>query len=193
MITEMTKEIKIEKNNKNTPYHLTKIQIESKKPITSSILNEILQLKGNKRITDSDLQKMVAILNNPITISTISEALTNPIYRVYKGRNKPTHGIYVATNRITKQQYVGGSNNVFRRIGEHTRATDTGLGKSIAKLGTNAFSIDIFFMPEEMQHSHYVIVLEQYTILKLNPKLNIKKYVTPTSYFHKNFTRKTPK
>lgn len=91
---------------------------------------------------------------------------------------KPISGIYLITNKITGQQYIGQSVDCFRRYTEHCNRNKLLIDKIIKKFGRENFSFKIIKRCPKC----YLDIFETYYIKKYNTfncgyneKINKKK------------------
>ena len=91
--------------------------------------------------------------------------------------NKGKSGIYMFTNKVTKDFYIGQSKNLYNRFLNYLnpsylkRTENSRIGRSILKYGYSNFSLSIL----EYCNKVDLTVREQYYFDKLNPVYNILK------------------
>lgn len=108
-------------------------------------------------------------------------------------RNMGNSGIYLITNTVTKNRYVGSATHVGRRFNEHKsdlrhkKHHSQHLQKAWNKHGEDVFKFEVLAKcPKE-----YLIKLEQFFIDTLKPEYNIlRKAGSPLGYKHTDEARK---
>lgn len=169
--------------------HLRAKEIISKeKEPTIESVNEIAMIPHNfKPLTKKEFSKLKKIPpSEPFII------LEGPRDKVMKefldkviGHTTTTIfcGVYIFTNTITNEIYVGSRINLRRRFHDYTNYVKDPriwriIVKDMKKFGIRKFSITVyvinhhFSVSKEEQH-RLALALEQYLIFKLRPKLNI--------------------
>lgn len=104
-------------------------------------------------------------------------------------------GIYVWTNMLTGEQYVGSSVELAKRVANYKQDIAKKKTRSVisnmSKYGLENFSLTIYLVEkvqlEEIKDASTVllrklIILEQYLILTLKPSLNIVKVANTAPY-----------
>lgn len=94
-------------------------------------------------------------------------------------RRKPICGIYIITNKITGQIYIGQSVDCFRRFNEHCSRKRSAIDKAISKYGVENFNFSIIKRCKPSNLSYW----ENYYIFKFdsyhrgyNQKIDKKYY-----------------
>lgn len=159
-----------------------RIQPSSRK-VTEEEINKLLENQGVS-IDGEELEKLKKIsgvkFDLPIddqTKGAFGSLIGKPSGRSWKA------GVYVFTHKATGNSYVGSSNNLSRRLDQyftlkHIQPKTSGLLLPlIEKYGFQAFSLEIFVMPEELAKDYYFLFLEQYYILTQNYSLNTQQIV----------------
>lgn len=166
--------------------------INKKEIVNADILNKVLsknQFFKETPITQNELDHLV---NMPIQTINIAETisivggisrlckLTNFIGLSEKYRGA---GVYIWTNLITNEQYVGSSIDLSFRVQSYffprALSATRAINKNIAKYGIEKFRVSIvvvnfFLRSTELSHlKRTILILEQYYIMKLHPSLNM--------------------
>lgn len=97
-------------------------------------------------------------------------------------------GVYIFTHKATDSKYVGSSNSLSRRLDQyftfkHFNQENSGLLLPLIKKdGFEAFSLEIFVIPEDFNYptetlDYYFLFLEQYHLLNKKFNLNTQRIV----------------
>ncbi len=87
-------------------------------------------------------------------------------------------GIYKIANEITGDFYIGSTNNITRRFGEHkTHLKNNKHPNIILQRACNKYGLETmrFYIVELVNNINNLIIREQYYLDILDPKYNIKK------------------
>ncbi len=176
-------------------------RILSNRNVTKEEINKLLENQGVS-ISDEELEKLKSISGvkfdlpiNDQTKGAYGSLIGKPTGRSWKA------GLYIFTHKATGKSYVGSSNNLSRRLDQYftfkhfnqkysglllplivpaaaLKAAGTcGAPTPLEKEGFQAFSLEIFVMPEELATDYYFLFLEQYYLLTQKYKLNTQRIV----------------
>lgn len=162
------------RKGKNVYVHqLAKAQLNSGKPVTLKVLNEILAY-SNILVSEETLNSLLNMprlvyydLHKQETISLIHEKLGTPYNKTQ------VRGIYIFTCLSTNQKYVGSSNQLSFRLNGYLNFTHRSIGKLIPlmkELGLSEFKLEVICLPYYPEFRPE-IVLEQYYLL--DPSFNL--------------------
>lgn len=158
-------------------------RIHSYRDVTKEEINKLLENQGVS-ISEEELKKLKSIsgVRFDLPINDQTKGAFGSLVGKPKGRSWKS-GVYIFTHKATGNSYVGSSNNLSRRLDQyftfkHFNKNNSGLLLPlIKKEGFQAFSLEIFVMPEELATDYYFLFLEQYYILTQNYKLNTQQIV----------------
>ena len=154
-------------------HQLANAQINSCKPVTLKVLNEILAY-SNILVSEDTLNSLLTIpkwvfsdLHKQKTLDLIYEKLGLPHSKVQ------TQGVYIFTCLTTGQKYVGSSSQLSFRLKGYLNQTHKNTGKLIPlikEIGLSPFKLEVICLPyySELRPE---IVLEQYYLL--DPSFNL--------------------
>ena len=162
------------RKGKNVFVHqLANAQINSGKPVTLKVLNEILAY-SNILVSEDTLNSLLAIpklvfldLHKQKTLDLIYEKLGLPHSKVQ------TQGVYIFTCLTTGQKYVGSSSQLSFRLKGYLNKTHKNTGKLIPlikEIGLSDFKLEVISLPYYSEFRPE-IVLEQYYLL--DPSFNL--------------------
>lgn len=162
------------RKGKNVFVHqLANAQVNSGKPVTLKVLNEILAY-ANILVSEDTLNSLLAIpklvfldLHKQKTLDLIYEKLGLPHSKVQ------THGVYIFTCLTTGQKYVGSSSQLSFRLKGYLNQTHKNTGKFIPlikEIGLSDFKLEVISLPYYSEFRPE-IVLEQYYLL--DPSFNL--------------------
>lgn len=163
------------RKGKNVYAHqLAKAQLNSGKPVTLKVLNEILAY-SNILVSEETLNSLLNMprlvyydLHKQETINLIYEKLGSPYSKTQ------VRGIYIFTCLSTNQKYVGSSNQLSFRLKGYLNFTHRSIGKLIPlmkELGFSEFKLEVICLPYYPEFRPE-IVLEQYYLLDPSFSLN---------------------
>ena len=152
---------------------LANAQINSRKPVTLKVLNEILAY-SNILVSEDTLNSLLTIpklvfsdLHKQKTLDLIYEKLGLPHSKVQ------TQGVYIFTRLTTGQKYVGSSSQLSFRLKGYLNQTHKDTGKLIPlikEIGLSKFKLEVICLPYYSEFRPE-IVLEQYYLL--DPSFNL--------------------
>ena len=154
-------------------HQLANAQINSCKPVTLKVLNEILAY-SNILVSEDTFNSLLAVprwvftyLHKKETLDLIYEKLGLPHSKVQ------SQGVYIFTCLTTSQKYVGSSSQLSFRLKGYLNQTHKNTGKLIPlikEIGLSQFKLEVICLPyyPELRPE---IVLEQYYLL--NPSFNL--------------------
>jgi hypothetical protein len=164
------------KGKKIFAHQLANSQVNSNKPVTLKVLNEILAY-SNILVSEDVLNSLLAIpkftfldLHKHKTLDLIYEKLGKPHSKIQP------NGIYIFTYLDTGQKYVGSSSQLSFRLKGYLMAepqTHRSLGKLIPlikEVGLSKFKLEVICLPYYPDFRSE-IVLEQYYLL--DPSFNL--------------------
>lgn len=185
------------------PQRLAQEHIDSGAETTLDILNEFLMLSQTNAKQEfyalSEHQfdllcdivplsvKLPLDLNDPITRRAVGPVIarTHPDYK----KNRLC-GVYVWTNKVTGEHYVGSSVDLARRVRSYLSPqnlinSDRVVMQSLAKYGVNNFTLMVYVVERTINYFLFsdtnvislILGLEQYLIFTTDPKLNTLKAV----------------
>jgi hypothetical protein len=154
-------------------HQLANSQINSNKPTTLKVLNEVLAY-SNILVSEDVFNSLLAIpkftftnLHKPETLDLIYEKLGTPHSKVQP------NGIYIFTYLDTSQKYVGSSSQLSFRLKGYLKQTHRSSGKLIPlikEVGLSKFKLEVICLPYYPDFRSE-IVLEQYYLL--DPSFNL--------------------
>jgi hypothetical protein len=170
--------------SKNNPESLTLEHMNSKKPTTFLILNEIL-LNQNLSITESKLVNLLKVkgvefdlpISTPDNIKLLGELTGKSSYKGFSG-------VYIFIHKNTGQKYVGSSNLLRRRMNYYFKGDFPLVGKFLPllhKKGLNAFKLIIFKLDSNIFCHKDALFLEQYHLLNKEFNLNTLRVINAGS------------
>jgi len=151
---------------------------------TSSIINQILKLKGEHLVTDETIMEFSKILPIHISELPVNNAMARVILELSKaqGGSKYGYGVYVFTNKYTGEKYVGSSRNLLERVRQHIKGNATSmLQYQLLEHDLSSFTVDIYLLPAHTMSTERVLAFEQYMMFHINPSIN-KSMVANTTY-----------
>lgn len=162
------------RKGKNVFVHqLANAQINSRKPVTLKVLNEILAY-SNILVSEDTLNSLLTIpkwvfsdLHKQKTLDLIYDKLGLPHSKVQ------TQGVYIFTRLTTGQKYVGSSFQLSFRLKGYLNQTHKDTGKLIPlikEIGLSEFKLEVISLPYYSEFRPE-IVLEQYYLL--DPSFNL--------------------
>lgn len=168
----------------NNPEFLALEHIDSGKPSTSSILNEIL-LNQNLSVTDSKLEKLLKVKGVEVDLP-IDTPKKNQLLAELTGKSKYKgfSGVYIFIHKNTGHKYVGSSNLLRRRMDYYFKGDFPLSGKFLPLLhkeGLKAFKLIIFKLDSNRFSSKDALLLEQYYLLNKEFNLNTLRVVNAGS------------
>lgn len=166
------------------PESLALEHINSGKPTTSSVINQIL-LNQNLSVTDSKLEELLKVkgveLDLPITTPENKKLLDELTGKsAYKG----FFGVYIFIHKKTGSKYVGSSNLLRRRMEYYFKGDFPLVGKFLPLLrqeGLGAFKLVIFKLDSNKFSYRDALILEQYYLLNKEFNLNTLRVVNAGS------------
>ena len=168
----------------NSPESIALEHINSGKPITSSIINQIL-LNQNIFVTDLKLKELLKVkgveIDLPITLPENNKLLDQ---LTGKSSYKGFFGVYIFIHKSTGQKYVGSSNLLRRRINYYLKGDYPLSGKFLPLLhkeGLKSFKLIIFKLNNNKFSSQDALILEQYFLLNKEMNLNTLRVVNAGS------------
>jgi len=171
------------------PESLALEHINSGKPTTSSVINQIL-LNQNLSVNDSKLEELLKVkgveIDLPITTPENKKLLDE---LTGKSQYKGFSGVYIFIHKKTGNKYVGSSNLLRRRMeyyfkGDYPSVGGGGGGKFLPLLrqeGLKAFKLVIFKLDSSKFSNRDAIILEQYYLLNKEFNLNTLRVVNAGS------------
>lgn len=152
---------------------LANAQINSRKPVTLKVLNEILAY-SNILVSEDTLNSLLTVpkwvftdLHKKKTLDLIYEKLGLPHSKIQ------TQGVYIFTFLTTGQKYVGSSCQLSFRLKGYLNQTHRSTGKFIPllkEIGLSQFKLEVICLPYSSE-LRLEIVLEQYYLL--DPSFNL--------------------
>jgi len=101
--------------------------------------------------------------------------------RSLSSNGKPS-GVYIFTDLVTGEQYVGSSKDLIERVRGHYYGKSHGrLAQHIATRKVTDYNVSVVVLPQSMLGNSMILALEQYLMFKLNPSINFLK-VANSSY-----------
>lgn len=143
------------------------------------IINKVLKLN----FTEKNFIELINI--KPFKISNFNDKKDlfikmKDLYKQYNSGNRLS-GVYVFTNIITQEQYVGSSLNLIRRIISYFSIKNKGTRKiniHISIIETNDINLELYIINDKLNNNNIkdnILFLEQYLIFTLKPSLNVSK------------------
>lgn len=158
--------------------------IDSGKPTTSSILNEIL-LNQNLSVTDSKLKKLLKVKGVEVDLPIDTQKKNQLLAELTgKSKYKGFSGVYIFIHKNTGHKYVGSSNLLRRRMDYYFKRDYPLSGKFfplLHKEGLKAFKLIIFKLDSNIFSSKDALLLEQYYLLNKEFNLNTLRVVNAGS------------
>jgi NADH-ubiquinone oxidoreductase chain 3 len=174
----------------NNVYLLAKRHIASGAPTTAETINLVLS-EFSITVSQDELDILIGIEKLEISLSTSKDS-DSPVFVLSQSLSKlqPNEssnrlvGVYVLTNNVTGEQYVGSSINLVARINRYfspsVLATEKrAITKSLVKHGIKNFSLEIYVIDPSLfegkftfRERDFSLALEQYFIFTKNPALN---------------------
>lgn len=155
-------------------HQLANSQVNSNKPVTLKVLNEILAY-SNILVSEDTLNSLLAMprlifydLHKKETLGLIYEKLGTPHSKIQ------SQGVYIFTYLSTGQKYVGSSSQLAFRLKGYLNKTHKSTGKLIPlieKVGLSKFKLEVICLPYYPEFKSE-IVLEQYFLLDPSFSLN---------------------
>lgn len=158
-------------------YELAKAQINSGKPVSVGVLNEILAY-SNILVSEDTLNSLITMprfvfnnLDKQETRSLIDDKLGLPHSKIQQ------RGVYIFTCIDTNEKYVGSSSELALRLRGYLNQTHRNSGKLIPLIkekGLSRFKLEVICLPYYPEFKPE-IVLEQYFLLDPSFNLNTIK------------------
>lgn len=158
-------------------HQLANSQVNSNKPVTLKVLNEILAY-SNILVSEDTLNSLLAIpklvfydLHKQETLDLIYEKFGAPHSKIQ------TQGVYIFTYLSTGQKYVGSSSQLVFRLKSYLVQTHKSTGKLIPlikEVGLSKFKLEVICLPYFPEFKSEII-LEQYFLLDPSFNLNTIK------------------
>lgn len=158
-------------------YELAKAQINSGKPVSVGVLNEILAY-SNILVSEDTLNSLITMprfvfnnLDKQETRSLIDDKLGLPHSKIQQ------RGVYIFTCIDTNEKYVGSSSELALRLRGYLNQTNRNSGKLIPLIkekGLSRFKLEVICLPYYPEFKPE-IVLEQYFLLDPSFNLNTIK------------------
>lgn len=168
----------------HNPESLALVHINSEKPTTSSVINQILLNQGFS-VNDSKLKELLKVkgVEMDLPISTpenkkLLDELTG------KSKYKGFSGVYIFIHKNTGNKYVGSSNLLRRRMEYYFKGDFPLAGKFLPLLhqeGLEAFKLVIFKLDSSKFSNKDALILEQYYLLNKEFNLNTLRVVNAGS------------
>jgi len=172
--------LKVQRN----PESLALIHINSGKPTTSSVINQIL-LNQNLSVNDSKLEELLKVkgveMDLPISTPENKKLLDE---LAGKSKYKGFSGVYIFIHKNTGNKYVGSSNLLRRRMEYYFKGDFPLAGKFLPLLhqeGLEAFKLVIFKLDSSKFSNKDALILEQYYLLNKEFNLNTLRVVNAGS------------
>lgn len=167
----------------NNPEFLALEHINSGKPTTSLVINQIL-LNQNISVSDFKLKELLKVKSVEIDLPISTPEGKNLLLEFTgKSKYKGFFGVYIFIHKITGDKYVGSSNLLRRRMDYYFKGDFSSaplMGKFIPLLkkeGLGAFSLRIFKLDINNFSSLDALILEQYYLLNKEFNLNTLRVV----------------
>lgn len=167
------------------PENLAIRHIESKKPITSEVINSLL-LNQKVFITKEELNKLLNISFVEFKLPLDSNSSLPFTKLVGRPNSRGRYaGVYIFTHIETGQMYVGSSNSLGRRLSQYFEPEKGYVNKNesglllplIKKDGFSKFTLKIYVIPSDCSICYDYLFLEQYFLLDPKFTLNTQKIV----------------
>lgn len=180
------------KKNKMNPHYLVESFLQSypnrelaKANLNYKLIVSILSLHvPNFHITLEEFNQLKSIqpirFELPFVESALPEIIGKPLRE-----GKGIKGVYVFTNKLNGDRYVGSSINLALRLKDGYFGNLPAVGRrkievAIIKYGLANFYLDVFLIPKFFElcdkdikkYHHLVLFLEQMLIMEMNPELN---------------------
>lgn len=161
---------------------------DNSEDITCEVLNNLLS-NQQVSITEEKLTKLKNIPGVKFDLPLTEETYPSFVSLVGKPKTRGIKaGVYIFTHKVTDSKYVGSSNSLSRRLDQyftfkHFNQENSGLLLPLIKKdGFEAFSLEIFVVPEDLNYSvdrldYYFLFLEQYHLLNKKFNLNTQRIV----------------
>nr|YP_009568454.1 hypothetical protein [Drechslerella brochopaga]QBL02535.1 hypothetical protein [Drechslerella brochopaga] len=182
------------------PRDIVNQHMESGKPTTASVINEILKNK-NVCITEEELQKLINLPFVEFKLPINDESYGQFTSLVGKQKSRGNYsGVYIFTHNKTQDKYVGSSNRLEKRFRDYffpeRYLSNSGLFWPLLKKDKlKSFTLRIYVMPPKFQSGFYHLFLEQYFVLDPKFTLNTHRIVNfrvnehnPIFVYDKDFT-----
>lgn len=162
--------------------YTTKYSSKSNNGEEAEVINKLVRNQGIS-ITLSELDRLKEIPGvkydlplNSETVKSFNSLIGGPKTRL----RRP--GVYIFTHKKTGHKYVGSSNSLSRRIHQYFNGSyfnkHSGLLIPLIKCeGLQAFTLEVFVMPNDFISGFYFLFLEQYYLLQETFKLNTQRVV----------------
>jgi len=166
------------------PSHiLANKQLESRKPVNSKVINEILSF-CNLSVSDSTLESMLNSprfifndLNKRETLDSLNQKVGLPYSKVQ------ARGVYMFKHKLTGDKFVGSSSQLAFRLNGYLSFTHKSTGKLIPMLKKDQlsnFTLEVICLPDSF-NLKAELILEQYYLLDPSFNLNTIKVVNNPS------------
>ena len=169
---------------KRNPESLALEHINSEKPTTSLVINQIL-LNQNLSVNDSKLEELLKVkgveMDLPIYTPENKKLLDD---LTGKSKYKGFSGVYIFIHKNTGDKYVGSSNLLRRRMDYYFKGDFPLIGKFLPLLhqeGLEAFKLIIFKLDSNKFSDQDALILEQYYLLNKEFNLNTLRVVNAGS------------
>jgi hypothetical protein len=179
------------------PESLALEHINSEKPTTSSVINQIL-LNQNLSVNDSKLVELLKVKGVEMDLSRpkakFQSQTPGTIYTsekkkllddlTGKSKYKGFSGVYIFIHKNTGDKYVGSSNLLRRRMDYYFKGDFPLVGKFLPLLhqeGLEAFKLIIFKLDSSKFSHQDALILEQYYLLNKEFNLNTLRVVNAGS------------
>ena len=169
---------------KRNPESLALEHINSEKPTTSLVINQIL-LNQNLSVNDSKLEELLKVkgveMDLPIYTPENKKLLDD---LTGKSKYKGFSGVYIFIHKNTGDKYVGSSNLLRRRMDYYFKGDFPLIGKFLPLLhqeGLEAFKLIIFKLDSNKFSNQDALILEQYYLLNKEFNLNTLRVVNAGS------------
>lgn len=170
--------------NKNNSEMLALAHINSGKPTTSSVINQIL-LNQNISVTDSKLEELLKVKGIEINLSVSTPEGKNILFKLTgKSKYKGFFGVYIFIHKKTGDKYVGSSNLLRRRMDYYIKGDFQSKGQFLPLLktdGLDAFKLQIYKLDSNKFSVQDALILEQYYLLNKEFNLNTLRVVNAGS------------
>lgn len=168
----------------NNPESFALEHINSRKPTTFSVINQIL-LNQNISVSELKFSELLKVKGVDIDLP-ISTPETQKIFIDLTGKStyKGFFGVYIFTHKDTGKKYVGSSNLLRRRLDYYFKGEFEATGKFLPflkKEGLGAFTLKIYKLDSSKFNSKDALILEQYFLCQPEAAFNTLKVVNAGS------------
>ncbi len=184
--------------NTSNPHIIARRHLTSGNNTDTDVLNKILPSKFD-RVLPEKLEQLISI--EPKTVNycdpvTKEENKKDVSQLIGKRSGLPKYaGIYIWTNMLTGEQYIGSSVELAKRVANYKQDISKNKARPIisnmSKYGLENFTLTIYLVElvqlKEIKDANIdllrkIIILEQYLILTLKPSLNTVKVANTAPY-----------